>query len=102
VIDDAIIDIKTNTGFTELKDHCAQLLHQLVDFYAFRSFSNVRYDQETISDFDRKKILLPIRKICLYYYRYGKFFTVDLKKLLTEEEFNQLIVVKKDYSKIMF
>ena len=102
IIDDTIIDIKTNTGFTDLKDQCAQLLHQFIDFYAFRNFSNVVYNNDTISDYDRKKILLPVRKICLYYYRYNKFFTIDLKKLLSEEEFNQLIAVKKDYSRIMF
>ncbi len=102
IIDDTIIDIKTSTGFTDLKDHCAQLLHQFIDFHAFRNFQNVVFDGDTISDFDRKKILLSVRKICLYYFRYGQFFTVDLKRLLAEEEFAQLISVKKDYSRIAF
>ena len=102
IIDDTIIDIKTNIGFTELKDQCAQLLNQVIDFYAFRNFNNVIFNKTRISDFERKKILLPVRKLCLYYYRYDKFFTVDLKKVIGENEFNQLIAIKKDYSKIIF
>lgn len=73
-------------------------VHQFIEFYAFKSFSNVVYNETTISDFDKRKILQPIY---LYYYFYGKFFTIDLKKLLKEDEFSQLIANKKDYSRIM-
>lgn len=101
VIDDTIIDIKTNIGFSELRNQCAQLLNQFIDFYAFRNFSNVVYHKD-ISDFEKNKILLPIKKLCLYYYRYDKFFTIDLMKLTSKEEFNQLVAVKRKYSRIIF
>lgn len=88
IIDDSLIELKTNSNFKELKKHLRQILNQFIDFQIFSSFSNISYGNLGMQE--KKLLAYPIEKVSLYYYRYNKLLSIDLNTMITKDEIFQL------------
>ncbi len=86
IIDDKIIDIKTDSVLKLNKDYVVQLLY----YYFLLNYTN-NFSQDSISFINK----LKINKICLYYACFDVLIEFDLKKIFKNssiiKELNELI-----------
>lgn len=89
IIDDTIIDIKTDTSTNDIKQYFKQIFIQSVLYSCFLKL-NIDFDAE-ISLKDRNLIKQPIKNIALYYWRTNEFFKFCLSDIIPNDKFEILV-----------
>ncbi len=89
IIDNTIIDIKTDVHSKALKKHIKQVFIQAVMFSSFLK-SQMKF-HESYTPEHMKLIKQPINNIAIYFWRTNEFYKYDLNDLIPAYKFNRLV-----------
>lgn len=87
IIDDMLIDFKTDIDVNKSKNHWQQVFNQYLSVIAVQQSKEAHF---YVSDYDKQLILYPINKIGIYYWRYNHLSIIDLQKVLSPKELFEL------------
>jgi hypothetical protein len=89
IIDQTIIDLKTDINTESLKKYVKQVFTQAIMYSSFLKLK--RQYQINFSNYDIEMINYPVTEIAIYYWRSNEFFKYNIGDLLSFKKFTKLV-----------
>jgi hypothetical protein len=89
IIDDTIIDIKTDVSSCDVMKYFKQVFMHSILYTSFLR-TNMSFDV-SIKTEDLNYIIFPIKNVAIYYWRTNEFYQASIQALLPKGEFHRLV-----------
>ena len=89
IIDDTIIDIKTDVSSCDVMKYFKQVFMHSILYTSFLR-TNISFDI-SIKVEDLNYVIFPIKKVAIYYWRTNEFYQASIKTLLPKSKFDRLV-----------
>lgn len=96
IIDNTLIDIKTDIDTKKLKDYIKQVIVQSVMFSSFLK-AKIIYDN-SFGLWEHKMITAPIDTVAIYFWRTNEFFKYPISDILSNTMFDKLVSIYSNLS----